>query len=98
MSQLVFSIYLNTEEVGTYASERMNLLVRKEQAVKDLPSPLSLYRLQEEGVANISDRIFFPIKRSRLKVCLPTSRSKLEACLSQLKRSGLKEFFNTSKI
>lgn len=51
MSQLVFSVSL-PEEVGSNASEGMDLLAIQKQADKDqkLPSSISFNRLPAEGV------------------------------------------------
>ena len=48
----VFGIIGNPKEIVSNASEGMDLLARQEQAgnEKKLPSSMSLYRLQAEGV------------------------------------------------
>ena len=55
MTPLVFSRCGNPEEVGSNASEGLDLLARGEQTGKEqkLPSFMSLYRLPAEGMAQI---------------------------------------------
>lgn len=74
MSQLVFSIHWNPDEVGSKASEGMDLLTRGGQASEEqnLPSSKPLYRLPAEGVAQIGG-MSFPTSRSGLKEDLPAS-------------------------
>jgi hypothetical protein len=73
MSQLVCSIRQNPEEVGSNATESIDLLARQRQAGKEhkLRSSRYLYRFLAEGLAQI---------RSGLKVSLLTSRSRLNVC------------------
>jgi hypothetical protein len=72
MSQLVFSRCWNPKEVGSNASEGMDL-PRCKQADKEqeLPSSMSLYRFPAEDVQ----------VHSGLKVCLSNSSSGLKECL-----------------
>ena len=55
ISQLVFSVHWNPEEVGSNASERMDLLAGKEHLGKEqkLPSSMSLYNLSGESMTQI---------------------------------------------
>ena len=56
MSQLVFSIHCNPEEVGSNASEGMDLLARQEQAGKEqnfLP-PCPYTGFQRKSVAQVT--------------------------------------------
>lgn len=55
MSQLAFSTHWNPEEVGSNASEGMDLLKRREQAGKEQSFLLlhHLYRLPADGMAQI---------------------------------------------
>lgn len=55
VSQQVFSRCWNLEEVGSSATEEMDLLTRLEQAGKEqkFPASLSLYRLPEECMVQI---------------------------------------------
>lgn len=82
MSQLIFSVYLNPEEVGLNANEEMHLLLRQEQidAEQKLPSSMYLYMLPAEGVALMRGK-FSQIKRSGLKLCLLCLPSRLKMLL-----------------
>ena len=55
VSQMVLCICWNPEEVGSSASERVDVLVKQGQVGKEqnLPSSMSFYRLPAEGVAQI---------------------------------------------
>ena len=55
MSQLLFDLYKNPEELGCNAGGRMELLVRLKQAGKEqkFSSSKSIYRIPAEGVAQI---------------------------------------------
>jgi hypothetical protein len=72
MTPLVFSRCGNPEEVGSNASEGLDLLARGEQTGKEqkLPSFMSLYRLPAEGVPHIRGR-FSQLKGSGLKMYFP---------------------------
>lgn len=60
MSQLVFSIQWNPKEVGSDASEELDMLARREQAKNKTSFPQVLYIGQKKA-------------RPSLKVDLPTS-------------------------
>ena len=78
MSQLVFSIHGNPEEVGYNATEGIDLSARtssKERASFLIPYPL--YRLAPECMA-WTKGISFLLKRSGLKVNLTTSKDLIE--------------------
>ena len=80
MSQLVYSICWNSKEVGSNASEEMDLLARARASRQREKLPLScpLSGLPAEGVAQIGGRSSY-IKRSGLKVCVfPPQGSRLE--------------------
>jgi hypothetical protein len=80
MSQLVVSIFWNSDVVGSDASEGMDLTVRvreNRQRESRLLYPCPLYRLPEEGVAQNKGRSSYH-KRSRIKVHLPPSNDFLK--------------------
>jgi hypothetical protein len=91
MSQLVFSKHWRAEEVGSYASEEMDLLARREQAGQEpkLPFPVSLHRLPAEGMARL--KVCLPTPRSGSKVCVFTPTSKVQT------RSGSTHFKSSRK-
>ena len=78
MSQLVFSICQNPEEVGSNASEEMELPAKARASRQNASFlfPYLLHRLQTEGVVQIKGESH--LKRSRLKVGLPTSNDLIE--------------------
>ena len=79
MPQLLFSMCWNPEEVGSNASEGMDLPARQEQAKRAsslLPCPL--YRQSAEGGAQITGK-FSHLKRSGLKMCLRTSKIQIRS-------------------
>ena len=75
MSQLVFSIHWNPEEVGSNASERMDLpaRVRAKRQRANFLKPCPLYRLPTEGMAQ-NESISSYFKVSGLKVGFPHFR------------------------
>lgn len=82
MSQVIFSIPWNPNEVGFNASEGMYLPAMREHTSKEqkLSSFMTLYRLLAAGVAPIRGG-FFQLKWYGFKVCLPASRYVLKACV-----------------
>ena len=72
MSQLVVSIFWNSDVVGSDASEGMDLTVRvreNRQRESRLLYPCPLYRLPEEGVTQMKTRSYH-LRRFGLKVDL----------------------------
>jgi hypothetical protein len=66
---VVFGIHWNPKEVGTSASEGMDILARREQAGKEkkLPSFMYICRLSSEVMSQIRGG-FSQLKRSGLKM------------------------------
>jgi hypothetical protein len=87
MSQLVFSILQDPEEVGFAASEGIDFLVKQERAGKDrasFPPLCPLYRLPAEGVVQITEGSSH-LKRLGLKVYLPTPKIQIRSGSSHFK-------------